>query len=469
MRFGMLQGNRIVRNLFFVSSGEVVSKFLMFITFVYVARVLGPENFGKWGFVFSLVSFFYITSSIGLDVFGAREIAKNKKNSSSILNQVLSIKMVLGLINYMVLLGALFLLPHGNDVKILIAVYGLSIFSNSLLVEFYFQGRENMKHLGIGKVLRALTLVILAMIFVQKREDILKLAIVYVIAHFTTNIYLFIITFKNSRFKFTLKKWKPYLSISLILGLTTFLSYVNFQVDQILLAFMDVFENLGIYNAAVKVIYLTMITSGILWLVFMPAIAKAINKKSDFSFLFRNYVRITLFIGFFFFGLTFFFSEGIIELLYGAKYVLAADVLSIISFAVVFQFLNAIFVSPLYVMGKEKRYFFSVMSGAVVNVILNLLLIPRYGIFGAAYATVISYAIISLAGFLFIRREIDMNFLIFIKYVFVIVLCYSILRLVQLNIILEGIIFVVSYLILLFVLKEIEYKDFEYLRKVVQR
>jgi O-antigen/teichoic acid export membrane protein len=463
----MTHTNKIAKNLFFVSFGEIVSKFLMFIILVYLARILGPENYGKWGFVFSLVSFFYITSALGLDTFGAREIAKNEKKSVAYLNRILSIKVVLGALNYLILIIVVFLLPQGTDVKILLAIYGLSIFSNSSLIEFFFQGRQDMLHLGIGKIIRAIVLVVLAFIFVRSTNDLIILGIVYVIAHFSTNIYLFYYGFKGRKFKFDLSNYKPYLKISLILGLSVFLSSVNFQIDQILLAFMDTFQNLGIYEAAVKVIFLTMVAAGILWMVFMPVIAKKLSNKKELSDLFLHYTRLVLLIGFFCFGLTFFFSDIIIKLLYGASYSQAAGILLIISFAVIFQFLNVLFVSPLYVLGKDKQFLFAVMSGAIVNVILNLILIPKYSIYGAAYATIISYAIICLYGYFAIRKSIKFNYVVFLKYVIAITGCGVILKFVNLNIFVKVIIFCVSYFGLLFILREIKLEDYTYVKSML--
>lgn len=459
----MNQAKRIVTNLFSLSAGEAISKALMFFIFIYLARVLGPENFGKFGFVISFIGVFYMTTQLGLDTFGAREIAKNQSKAGHYLNSILSIKTILGVINFAVLVMIVFFLPKDLDVKYMLLIYGLSIFSNAFLIEFYFQGKEKMEYLGIGKILRALTFVILALIFVKEPTHILIAPLVYVVGHFAANVFLFFIGFREQKFRFNISPFKKYLKVSVIMGLGFFFSSINFQIDRIILGFFDTFTNLGFYEAAVKVIYLFFISEAILWSAFLPIITKSYSEKRYFSKRFHYYSKITLFIGFFVFGFTFIFSDLIVSMLYGQDYLVAQSILRGLSFTVLLQFMKGLFVLPLIAVNKEKDFLKVIMFGAIVNVILNLILIPIYGITGAIVTANISNLVIVVFGYIIIRKELEIRYSMFLKYMLAIIVPIGLIYFLRLNYIFSAIVFVFGYFVILIASREISVQDLKYL------
>ncbi len=99
-------GSQIFKNFSYLAAAELISKGIAFFTTVYIARVLGPENFGKLGFAQAVLSYFILIVSLGFDVYGAREIARNKENTKKLLVNITVLKSILSACRF--LLVALF-------------------------------------------------------------------------------------------------------------------------------------------------------------------------------------------------------------------------------------------------------------------------------------------------------------------------------------------------------------------------
>lgn len=463
----MNSGSRIFKNLLSLSVGEFFSKGLMFLVFIYLARVLGTEGFGKLSFVLAFVTFFYITSQIGLGTYGTREIVKNPNKASYYLNTILSVKFIFAIVNYVVLVGIAFFIGQGQDVAIMLVVYGLSIFANALLAEFYFSGIEKMANIGIARVLRSFSFLVGVIVFVRDEQDLLLVPVLYVIAHMLATMFLLLQAYSGVRFSFNVKPWKRFVSVSIVIGLGAFLSSVNFQVDKVIIPFLDTFENLGLYESAVRVLFLLMVVVQISWNVFVPQITKLYHTSGNVSHIYSYAMRVVSFIGFAGFGGIIFFSEEIITLLFGSSYQDASPVLLILGFAVIIKMFTTLFLLPLIPFHKEKSMVKILLVGTLANIVLNLLLIPYFSIYGAAYATILSGCIICLGGWWFTRQVLTIRYSVFVRYAFAGLSAGFISSIIPLYVIVQFILFGIIYILILYILREITKKDYMYIKKQI--
>ena len=146
--------SNLFKNFSYLTLGEVVSRAIGFFVAIYVARVLGPDNFGKLSFAQAFTSYFGLIVNLGLDVYGAREVAKDKSKAKELLSNIVLMKFFLFIFAYALLFLVLGFLPKDAYTKKVILLYGLSLFTSVLAIDWFFQGFENFKIIAIGRIIR---------------------------------------------------------------------------------------------------------------------------------------------------------------------------------------------------------------------------------------------------------------------------------------------------------------------------
>ncbi|MCK4533828.1 oligosaccharide flippase family protein, partial [bacterium] len=122
----MNTGRRITVNFLFLSTANIISKGLVFITVIYLARILGPANFGKLIFAQAFIVYFMLVTNLGLSTLGIREIVRNKDKINDYINNIFALRLVLSGISFCLLLVFVSLIRKPVEIKYLIVVYGLS-------------------------------------------------------------------------------------------------------------------------------------------------------------------------------------------------------------------------------------------------------------------------------------------------------------------------------------------------------
>ena len=369
--------------------------FFPLITFPYISRILLPEGIGRITYVQSINNYFLLFINLGIPLYGIREIAKvrnNKLEKSKVFSEIFFLNIsttILGVIVYICFYNLNII---KNDKEIFL-IFSLVLLFNFLSVDWFFQGIEDYKYITVRTVIVKMLSTLSLFIFVKKSSDIYIYSIIVVFSLVGSNFFNIVRALKLVQLKLKGLNIKRHLKgIFIIFSMNLAISiYTN--LDSVMLGSYGSKYSLGIYSAATKIIVLVMGIVTSLGAVLLPRLSNYIEEKKEeeikqilektFSFLL--FLIIPSIIG------IYFTANEIILLLAGKEYLEATTTLKILSLIILFiGFSNFIGMQILYPRGEEKKVFYSVVVGAIINFSLNLYLIPRYYQNGAAFATCVA-------------------------------------------------------------------------------
>ncbi len=375
------------KNIAILSSGEVISRGINFLSFAYLARVISISDFGAIGFGTALINFLLNLVNFGLDRISLKEVSQNSQSASNYLINIGIIRFFLSLISFLLYLLILF---FNSNFNLPLVLLGLTIFSTGLSLNYFAKAIERFNIITINQVLISLLTIALYFTFVKNKTDFNFAVIIMVLTSFFSN-FLFLFKLKNY-----LKNFKNQFSFVLIknlilssfpLFISSIMIAIYYFADTIMLGILKNEHDVGIYSAANKIFLLLVVPFSIVVNVFLPSIAKSYRKiKGNLLIYYFCMVTIGLLLGF----TTYFYAKEIIFLVFGGNFISSIFPLKILALNVILVGVNMSFGEPITVWGKQKQYLIAVSIGAVINIILNFIFIPKYSYYGAAFTTLLS-------------------------------------------------------------------------------
>jgi O-antigen/teichoic acid export membrane protein len=375
------------KNIVILSSGEIISRGINFLSFAYLARAISISDFGTIGFGTALVNFLLNLVNFGLDRICLKEVSQNRELASNYLINISLIRIVLSCISFFIYLLILF---FNSNFSLPLVLLGLTIFSTGLSLNYFAKAIEYFKIITINQILISILTIVLYFIFVRNIEDFIIAVLILIGVSFTSNILILLKLKKyitNVRNKFSLNLIKQLVLDSFPLFISSLMVAIYYFADTIMLGFIRTEYEVGIYSASNKVFLLLIIPFNIIVSVFLPKIAKNI-KLVDRNFLY--YYVLMILIGVFLGITTYLFAPEIIIFVFGNSFLSSVPPLKILALNTILVGINMSIGDPLTVWGKQKQYLIAVSIGAFTNIILNLIFIPKFSYNGAAFTTLLS-------------------------------------------------------------------------------
>ena len=364
------------------------------ITFPYVSRILNPEGIGVVSFFSSIGNYGVLVASLGISTYGIRAVAsirEDKNKLSRIVQELAVINIIMSGLVTLLLLGMALVIKQLSKESSLLLITSLTILSSPLALNWLYSGIEEYAYITKRSLIFKAFSLILIFLFVKKPADYVIYAGITLFSTLGSNIlnvwhsrkFVYIKRYKNLEFK---KHFKP--MFYLFASLLAVNIYTN--LDTVMLGFINGNEAVGYYSVASKVkwILLSLITS--ISAVLLPRLAFYISKKntSKFNKMLKESSAVIFFIAI---PLVAFFiveAQNSIQLLGGEKYISATLSMQILMpILVISGFSNITGNQILIPMNRERYFMFAVSLGALVNLGLNLILMPKLGIIGASMAT----------------------------------------------------------------------------------
>jgi len=246
--------SNIFKNFSYLSLAEIISKGIGFFVMAYVARVLGPENFGKLGFAQACVSYFGLIVNLGLDVHGAREIAKERNKAKEILSNIVSMKVFLFCLAYVILFISVSLLPKDNYTKKVILFYGLTLLISIFTIDWFFQGFENFKLIAVGRIISSVVYASLVFAFIKYPNQLFELIGFQVVSGLLGTIVLWFFALRFFSFKEVIfQKWKQLAKTGIILASSFFMISIYYNLDKVMIGLWFPDKYVGWYDAAYNI------------------------------------------------------------------------------------------------------------------------------------------------------------------------------------------------------------------------
>lgn len=369
---------------------------------VVLTRYLGAAGYGKLSLAFAYTQAFGVLADVGLVTVAVRELSRSPERTEELVGDVLAIRLALALV-VIALAGAISLaLPYTPDVRWAILLAGAPLLlglANGALVA-PFQARLRMGGPAAAEtagraasfagavVVAVLDLGFYAVILAAAAGALVTLAITWTLTRRVARV----------RPSFSPARWRPLLAASLPVGIALALNEVYFRVDMLIVSLYRPYEEVGLYGLAFRVLELAATFPGVFLLSVFPVLAawvaagdprvpRAVQAASD-AFV---AVGAPLALG----GLV--LAPDVVELVGGSGFAGAADPLRLLLFAAALSFVNGLLGYALIAGDRQRQTLWLNVVALVLNVALNLALVPRYGI-DAAAATAVGSELAILAG-----------------------------------------------------------------------
>jgi O-antigen/teichoic acid export membrane protein len=389
----------ILKNFSSLFFGQVAARGLNFLAIAYLARVLGSDGFGMINFAQAILAYLMVSCTLGLDVFGTREIAANHKIKKELfIGNLLALRVGLALIS---LLGlGIFILTINKPTleKEVMFAYGLYIFPFVFYLGWVFCGIERMEYIGIAAVLSRLAFLATVVVLIKNPGNVIFVPYLWFTAAVVESLFLIFSypKFGSIKFNVHLPEWKLFIKDSAWIGISIILLQIYSNFNMVMLGFMKTNHDVGLYSAASKIILFIVAIGAFYNNSIFPVISRY---TKDSKLKLKRFIHKTIsFIGVGGVGLwilLFIFARQIIVLAYGDGYRGSVLAFQILSLTIVIGIIRLICISVLIASNKIRESLWGVGIGCGINVTLSLLLIPRYGIVGAAVTTVIGEIIIT--------------------------------------------------------------------------
>ncbi len=367
------------------------------ITFSYISRVLTPVGTGKVAFVTSILSYFTYIATLGIPTYGLREASKirdDKEKLSKFVYELFSINIISMVLSYVLLFICVTFITKLNNYKLLFIIMSSNILLNSIGFEWLYSALEEYSYITKRSLIFKLIYIPLVFLLIKSKNDYLWygfLSIFVTSANYICNLinvkkYIYIKKYKNINLKHHVKPIMVLFSASIIISI-----YANFDV--VMLGFISTEWDVGLYNTALKLKNLILSLSTAITSVLIPRISYCIgnNNNEEVKKLVILSLKTSCLLAL---PLTVFiliFSRDTIMFFFGNQYIESQSTLIILMLSVIPLILTNLFGNQLLIpLGKEKIFSRSVLVGVFINLILNIVLIPNYGSFGATIGTLIT-------------------------------------------------------------------------------
>jgi O-antigen/teichoic acid export membrane protein len=393
---------RIVKNTAVLFAANAISKLLGFFYIMYTARFLGAEGFGVLSFALAFTGIFGVFTDLGLWPLTVREVARDKSLSGKYLGNITVIKIFLVIITFILMGITIYMLDYPEQtIKVVYFIF-LSVIFNSFSQMFYsiFQAYEKMEYQSIGQIINSILKVAGALFAISQRFNIVGFASIYfivsvIILGYSFSVYLW--KFFTPKIEVDFDLWKSMIKQALPFGFSSIFVTVYYWIDSVMLSIMKGNEIVGWYNAAYRlVIVLLFIPTAYVMAIFpvMSNLYKLSGKSLGFSY--ERSIKYMLIISIpIATGITL-LSNRVILLIYGVEYIPSTMALQILIWTIIFIFINYVSGNFLESINRQASVAKVTGIGAIINIVLNLLMIPKFSYIGASIATVATEFIVLL-------------------------------------------------------------------------
>jgi O-antigen/teichoic acid export membrane protein len=389
--------NKYISNFNWLFLEKVIRIFgALFIGF-WIARYLGPERFGMLNYSIAFVAFFSFFSALGLKSIIIREITKNEEKYEKIIGTTFYLKLIGGIVAFV--LGVFFIytfkiddVATQNIVILLLLGY---IFQSMDVIDYFFQAKVLSKYVVIARTLAFMVSNGLKIYFIVFQFSVIYFVFAVVLDMFLSSLFMFLIYKKMG---FVIQNWKldivlakSLLKDSWPLMLSAFFITIYMKIDQIMIEYFLNMQSVGLYSVAVSLSEAWYFIPTIIISSLMPYFVK-VREMSMSLYLYRLKQVYTL---------MFWMSiiVGVVVTFFGQEIIIFAftEVYKDAYLALVYNIWAGIFVSmgmasTLWLIAENLQIYslFGTAIGVFLNIIANFILIPEYGISGAAIATLIT-------------------------------------------------------------------------------
>lgn len=468
----------IFKNMSWLAISQVITSVLAFIWTILIARYLGVSDYGIFGFAVSLTSMLAVCGDLGISTHIIRSIATDYNISDKYLGNAIPLKVFLYIIYAIIVYGIL--LAFGSS-KLTIYVSMLLVIETAIkgfcsLFYGVFQAHEKGKYQGVANTILAIATFAFISGACYFDLGLSGITWAYVLANVLTiayTIYGLLKYFIVPKFKFDFSFWKQLILWGIPFALSGIFYTIYYSIDIVMLTKLIGDYATGIYNATYKLINVLTLFYSIYTAVIFPVMSKQ-YKNQESSLILVSFEKSTKYLSLVTIPISvavLIYAPDIIHFIYGNQYEHAAEVLQILIWTVCFLFINGAASNLLNACHKEVSVTKIYCIAAIVNIILNIFMIPAYSYIGASVSTVLSEIVILFLEIYALKKINTLPKISFLKDIFKIIISSfilgGILYVLKLNMWIAIPISIVIYLGLLIIFRNFDDIDKSIFKQII--
>lgn len=384
---------RGLKNVSYLTIGNIVSQAIGLIGFIYIARLLGPNDYGIYVMVGAFVGMFSLLTFTGLNKVILREGSKDLDQMGEYLEKTSGIKNLFAFIAILVCIIGSFFTPYSMQLRLYIALFSFYLLYTSFNGFFgiIYQAAEKMQYNAVLSILNRITFVSLSITFLYLGFGLLTLFMIALFSNFFTLLINFKLTKKFVNFKFWNRiEWDKYLlKPALIFSIFAFTGFLATRIDLVMISLLRPLEDVGIYGVAYRITESGLMIRGVTATAFFPIFVKTFHKrivswKRLLKYAFAMGLGILAIA-----AVVSFYSEQIITLLFGEEYFESGRILAVLVFYLAITFFSIPFTNALQATHNEGLLLKICWIAPSLNIGLNYLFLMRFGLIGIAYSTLV--------------------------------------------------------------------------------
>ena len=396
-------------------AGQLVVKALSFVFAVYVVRELGDASFGQYSFILAYVALFAIFSDLGLAPYVVREVAKDRSRAAYLYSNAVAIRLILSaLVVAAATIAALFL-NYRSDVVLGVFLAGCGLFLYALqgMLDSVVMGREKLNYSAVMGICNQLVFVLmgtLALVMDWGLIGLIVASLAGIAISALVGVALIAGRLRWPTLSLDARAWPALVKAALPLGGIGVALAISYKIDTVLLSFFRGDAEVGWYNAAYNLIFTLMTVSHGVNLALYPSLSRAqvlnpgaVSVAGQTSLRYLLAMSMPLAVG----GAM--LADRIVRFLYTDAFASSGAALGILILVLPLMFTTELLGYLTLVTNREWSATRVFLIGAGANLGLNLLLLPVYGLLGAAIVTVLTEAIILVQFLALLRRTISLG------------------------------------------------------------
>jgi len=471
----MNPAQRLVKNTSVLMVSQIIGYALAFFYSIYSARYLGVEGFGVLSAALAFAGIFSILTDLGLSNLTVREVARDHKMARKYLSNAMALKILLSILTFILIAVLGYLSGYPQEKSYVLYFITLSLILNSFggIFNAIFQAYEKMEYQSITQILNNVMMFVGIFLAIGYQLNIVAFAFVY----FAASAFSLILTIIICLWKFIIPKiefdftfWKAMLIEALPIAVSGIFALIAFRVDMVMLEMIKGSVAVGWYSAAYRLMEALLFFPSMYTLSVYPLLSKFyVDSRQSLEISYYKSFKYLTIISVPIVAATTLLAPDIILLIYKSSFSESIIALQILIWALPFIFLSYVLGSTIVSVNKQVEVVRITFITMIINIGLNLVLIPTWGFVGAACVTVITEIALFISYFYIVTRHVC--FIspkkVLVKPVIATLFMCVFIVLVQTNIFLEIVLATIIYFAVLFIIKGFSQDDINILKRVI--
>ncbi len=399
----------VSKNVFWLVGTQVIVSSMSMVLLVLAVRFLGAAEYGKFAYAMAFVSIAACIVDFGVASITVRELAKEQANEKDF-NLFLSFKIMLCTVFFVVTFIGSFFITRDPFIRQSVWILSAFVCTESIFQMMYafFHAKQKMQFESIIHLAQTLAIIAAGVMAVFLFPTTRSLSYGYfigssaVLTFVIIYVHFFVIKLK---WAFDKKIWMDILKWSWPLVFNFVASWMYLHVDAFMIGFMGSSKEVGMFSVASRIIAVMVILSGLVSRGFYPALSKFLGEsKEKFQLVWDYNMKTMIALALPIMAGGIIFASKIIHLFYGTGFEPSVAVFQILIVFIGLTFLSYPYSMVLAVCNRQRTNFVIISSGFIINIIFNLMFFPLYGIYGVAFASVLTTAILWVLLMVFFKK-----------------------------------------------------------------